>query len=31
VSEHLQSPSVEWVMRTGDGHPFRKVLRVGSV
>ena len=31
VSEHLQSPPLERVMRTRDGRPFRKVLMVGSV
>ena len=31
VAEHLQSPSLERVMQACDGHPFRKVLMVGSV
>jgi hypothetical protein len=31
VAEHLQSAPLERVMRTRDGHPFWKVLMVGSV
>ena len=31
LTEHLQRLSLERVMRTRDGHPFRKVLMVGSV
>ena len=31
LPEDLQRLSFEWVMGTGDGHPFREVLMVGSV
>jgi hypothetical protein len=31
LPEDLKSLSFEWVMPTGDGHPLRKVLTVGSV
>jgi hypothetical protein len=31
LSENLQRLSFEWVMETGDGYSFRKVLMMGSV
>src|SRR6266853_4351639 len=31
MPENLQRLSFKWVMRTGDGHPFREVLMVGIV
>jgi hypothetical protein len=31
LTEDLQRLSVEWVMRTRDGHPFGEVLMMGSV
>jgi hypothetical protein len=31
LAQDLQRLPVEGVVRTGDGHPFRKVLMVGSV
>jgi hypothetical protein len=31
LPKDLQRPSLEWVMRTRDGHAFWKVLMVGSV
>lgn len=31
MPENLQRLPFKWVVRMGDGHPFREVLTVGSV